>query len=106
MNSDKARTTVIELLRIGLITIRNLAAMPRRNQRQETMLSEWAELCHTIPPMLLGGCKGEALRYFVEVGGAMFMEKYPDKSAASFEQARNLLSELSALVRQSDSAPS
>ncbi|UJB18556.1 MULTISPECIES: hypothetical protein [Lysobacter] len=106
MNTDKAQSAVIELLRIGLITIRNFAAMPRRSQRQETMLSEWAELCHTIPPMLLGGCKTEALRYFVEVGGAMFIDKYPDQSATNFGQARNLLDELSVLVQQSDSAPS
>jgi hypothetical protein len=106
MSVDKAQIVVLELLRIGLIAIRNLAAMPRRNQRQDAMLSEWAELRHTIPPMLLDGCDVKGLQYFLEAGGAMFVDKYPDRSATSYEQARNLLDELSVLVQQSYSAPS
>ena len=98
MDADRRHDLMLELLRIGLISIRNFSSLSRRDRRQERMLLEWAELCHTVPSVLMGGCKVEALRYFVSVQGATFAEKYPDHEASSFQQAMSVLKELSELI--------
>jgi hypothetical protein len=98
MVADKSHDLMLELLRIGLISIRNFSSLSRRDRLQESMLLEWAELCHTVPSVLMGGCKAEALQYFVHVQGATFAERYPDRAASSFQQAMSVLKELSELI--------
>jgi hypothetical protein len=54
MNADNTQTIILEILRVGLISIRNLAEHPALNQQAGEKLKQWANLCHSLPAMLLG----------------------------------------------------
>lgn len=103
MSNEQTQIIVTELLRIGLIAIRNLSNLTQRKRSSEInlMLVEWAELCHSVPALLLGGCKCDSVSGFVEGHGASFIRNYPLKNAADFKQVCGLLHELSALVQRS-----
>jgi hypothetical protein len=94
VNEYKSRDILIEILRIGLIAIRNISNVDRRNRELETKLKEWAELCHSLPPMLLGGCDERAVKYFLQGDALIFEKNYPEKDAADFLQAQALIKEL------------
>ncbi|WP_363796321.1 hypothetical protein ABU614_12735 [Lysobacter firmicutimachus] len=97
-SSDQAREVVLELLRIGLLAIRCRTALSIRYWSRKKELEEWGELCHSLPAVLMGGCKTEALRYFLEWNVASFVQRYPSRDGTDFKQACALFEELAAEV--------
>jgi hypothetical protein len=95
------REVLLELLRISLIRIRNIATIDRPGWDQKKMLLEWAELAHSLPLLLISGYERNAIEYFLGTGAAMFRRKYPVASDSDFQIACGLLDELSALVGRS-----
>jgi hypothetical protein len=98
VNEDKNRDISIEILRIGLIAIRNISTINNRNHELQSKLREWAELCHSLPQILLGGCDERAVKYFLEGDALVFVKNYPEKNGADFLQAKALINELSNLI--------
>lgn len=96
MNAEKHAEVLLELLRVGLISIRNLSSLPKKNNKSELMLREWSELCHSVPPILMGRCDMRAIRYFIDGDSQLFLKNYPSKEDADFLQASALIGELSA----------
>jgi hypothetical protein len=96
MNAEKHAEIFIELLRVGLISIRNLSSLPKKNNTSELMLREWSELCHSVPPILMGKCDIRAVRYFIDGDAQLFLKNYPSKRDADFLQVSALLNELNA----------
>jgi hypothetical protein len=85
---------LLEIMRIGLVSIRNLATLQRRNGDSEKKLKEWAELCHSLPPILVGKCNPSAIKYFIDGDAAFFLANYPSKADSDFAQVADLLLEL------------
>lgn len=94
MDAEKYENILLETLRIGLIAIRNLANTPKRTTVIETMLTQWAELCHSLPAILLGKCDARAVAYFLHGDMAQFCANYPTKEHADFGQIAALKLEL------------
>jgi hypothetical protein len=99
MNAEKHAEIFIELLRVGLISIRNLSSFPKKNNMSELMLREWSELCHSVPPILMGRCDTRAVRYFVDGNAQLFLRNYPSKQDADFLQVSALIDELNTEIR-------
>lgn len=97
-SSDQARDIVLELLRVGLLSIRCRAVEPKRYRGQEKELAEWAELCRSLPPMVIGGCQAGTLRFFLKWNVASFVQRYPSCDGTDYQQACGLLEELAAVV--------
>jgi hypothetical protein len=54
-NMEKEMESILlEILRVGLITLRNIVESQNPTRIQEQMAREWANLCHSIPPILMG----------------------------------------------------
>ena len=86
MNTDNTPTIILEILRVGLISIRNLSELPSRNQLADEKLNHWANLCHSLPAVLLGGCSTSAITYFVTGDLNLFCLNYPSPRDAEFGQ--------------------
>lgn len=104
-DEDAVQKVLLELLRISLIRIRNMTTVDRLGRDQKVMLIEWAELVHSLPVLLIGGCDVKGVGYFLDTGGAMFKRKYPVASDSDFQIACGLLEELSDLVSPSVDSP-
>lgn len=98
VSSDQARDIVLELLRMGLLTIRWRAVGSKRYWSRKKELAAWAELCHSLPPVLIGGCRADALRCFLKWNVASFVQRYPSRDSTDFRQACALFEELAAAV--------
>jgi hypothetical protein len=96
MNTNNTRTIILEILRISLISIRNLSELPSRNQLADEKLKHWANLCHSLPAVLLGDCSTSAITYFVKGDLKLFCLNYPAPRDADFGQILGLRAELSA----------
>jgi hypothetical protein len=94
MNKDTCRELFLELLRIALIAVRNLALTTDRVTEHNKMLSEWAIFCHSLPTILIGDCDARAIRYFLAGDAALFIRNYPRKEDADYIQIRELVKEL------------
>ena len=97
-NTERYREILLEMLRIGLIAIRNLAENPKPNARDGGKLYQWAELCHTLPAILQGNCSERAVDYFVRDMAAWFCTHYPAKGDSDFIQVAGLKAELHELL--------
>jgi hypothetical protein len=93
-----------EILRIGLISIRNLSEQPSRNQLADEKLKHWANLCHSLPAVLLGGSNSAAVSYFAKGDLKLFCANCPAPRDADFGQIVGLRAELEAAPP--DSPPS
>lgn len=102
MNPKNTAQIVLELMRVSLISIRNISLLSKRDKHSDVMLREWAELCHSLPPILLGNCDARSIRYFLDGDAALFLQNYPSKSDADFSQGRALLGELNAVINTSE----
>ena len=98
MRIAKSEEILLELLRVGLISIRNLA-FAKASSEKELMLQEWSSLCHSIPPILLGGATDEPVKYFLNAQAPVFIKNYPCLEDADFKQAIGLLEELRQAMR-------
>lgn len=94
---------LLEILRVGLIAIRNLSLISHQRPEYGQMLNLWAELCHTLPPVLLGGVDERAVGHFTQGDLKRFCADYPAKSAADFQQIVSLEEELKAALASTDS---
>lgn len=104
LSSDEYRRRseiLLEILRIGVVAFRNLAAGRRWLIGRRAMMIEWSELCHTIPILLREDVDDAAYLWFVENHATMFLAKYPRQRDAYFIQVAELLAELETLVRGS-----
>ncbi|WP_395751853.1 hypothetical protein [Prosthecobacter sp.] len=97
MKTSTKELLLLHLLRIGLIAVRNFSASSNRNDQQQVMLEEWAELCHMVPPLLMSDCDERAVKYFIEVQGRTFLRDYPSKDDVNFIQVAEILDELEAM---------
>jgi hypothetical protein len=102
MSADDSQTILIEILRVGLISIRNLSEQPSRNQLADEKLKHWANLCHSLPAVLLGGSSASAVSYFVQGDLKLFCSNYPAPLDADFGQIVGLRAELDAAPPDSE----
>jgi hypothetical protein len=96
MNANDSQAILLEIIRIGLISIRNLAEQPSRNQLADAKLKHWANLCHSLPAVILGGSSAAAVSYFIEGDLKLFCLNYPARRDADFGQIVELRAELEA----------
>jgi hypothetical protein len=97
MNSIDNRTILIEILRVGLISIRNRCEYPERESQNDEKLKQWANLCHSIPAVLLGNCDDRAVQYFIKGDLCLFCSNYSTPNDADFRQILALREELDAI---------
>ena len=102
MSADDSETILLEILRVGLIAIRNLSEQPMRNQLTDDKLKHWANLCHSLPAVVLGGSSTSAVTYFVKGDLKLFCSNYPARSDADFGQIVGLRAELDAAPPDSE----
>lgn len=101
MNSNEIQTILLEILRIGLIAIRNLSEYQARSLQDHERLKLWTDLCHTLPSVLLGKCNERAVRHFLQWGINPFCRNYPAPEHSDFRQIVELRTELEALLSNS-----
>jgi len=99
MNRNETYIIFQELLRVGLISARNLSFEKKVTTQNRRKLKDWLELCHTIPSILLGECSAEAVKYFLNVGSVQFLDNYPKKEDADYLQITELIEELRKIQR-------
>lgn len=97
MNPNESQTILLEILRVGLISIRNLSEYPAKNRRDVEKLKQWANLCHNIPIILMGKCEELAVRFFIKWHLEYFCSGYPARNDADFGQIVKLRAELIAM---------
>ena len=105
MNTQKCQEILLELLRVGLIAIRNLADIKSRDVRMNSRLIEWTTLCHSVPSILLGRCDPRSVKYFIDGDASAYLRIYPSKQDTDFVQAVDLLKELEIAFQSSDFPP-
>lgn len=93
---------LIEILRISVVALRNLAGGRRWLIGRRAMMIEWSELCHNIPPLLYESSDDAAYRWFIEVQGRMFLARYPRKRDADYLHVAELIGELEVLLRDGE----
>jgi hypothetical protein len=98
MNTDQYRTIILEILRVGLISIRNLSEHTNQVPQREAKLILWANLCHSLPAVLLGDCDRRAVSYFLKGDAKLFCSEYPACRDADFCQIVALKAELDTLT--------
>lgn len=86
MDANSPQTILLEILRVGLIAIRNLSELPSRNRQADEKLRHWANLCHSLPAILLGGSDNRAVSYFAAGDMKLFYSRYPSPHDADFGQ--------------------
>jgi hypothetical protein len=94
MSAEDSQIILLEILRVGLISIRNLSEQQSRNQLAGEKLKHWANLCHSLPAILLGGSSASAVSYFVKGDLKLFCSSYPAPRDADFSQIVGLRAEL------------
>jgi hypothetical protein len=97
LDSSKKDEIFIEILRLGLISIRNLSHH-LGEKRNRVLILEWSEMCHTIPTLIGGSLSQRAIKYFLDAQGKRFTEDYPDKEAAYYFEIVGLIEDLKALL--------
>lgn len=98
MNTDRYRTIILEILRVGLISIRNLSECPNGVPNGDEKLILWTNLCHSLPSVLLGNCDQRAVTYFLKGDAKLFCADYPSPHEADYRQIEALTAELNALT--------
>ncbi|MBL8896514.1 MAG: hypothetical protein JNM84_02750 [Planctomycetes bacterium] len=102
MRADDAQAILLEILRVGLIPIRNLSEQPARSQLSDEKIRHWATLCHSLPAVLLGGCSTAPVSYFINGDLKSFCSSYPAQRDADFCQIVMLRAELDAALPDSE----
>lgn len=99
MDQAAREIAVLEILRISVISLRNLAHASwwrRRIHSAKHRQIEWSEMCHTLPSVILGGCNEDALKWFFQHDAATFLRRYPHPSDAEYKQVAAIIAELCA----------
>ena len=93
LTQDKAHEILVELLRVGLVRLRNLGHGSGVEPNHACILC-WLDLLHSIPPLLHTPVHADALRYLFSVHGSRFLSEYPSPSEVEYSQVKTLLTEL------------
>lgn len=91
MKSMNAHAILLDILRIGLISIRSLVTQEKRGSDANLMLVQWSQLCHSLPLILIGDCDSRAITFFVEGDGLIFRRDFPSKDDAYYLQAIEMI---------------
>jgi len=94
MNNNQNEQILLEILRISLISIRGLAGQKKLDRKSHEKISYWANLCHSLPPIIMGKSDIRALSFFSNWDLKLFCTKYPDTNEALFKQIVALRDEI------------